>query len=266
MAAKAVRNWEMERFLLGELPPGRMAEIRASLLADPELARKIDDLRRSNQDILAHYPAEAILPGARRQAERLGQRQPNDSPGRSSLWRRVLYSAPILAAAAVLLLVVLSDRTPSGIRIKGPDGIDPTKTQLLIYKKTEAGNVILKDGDTVRAGDLLQLAYVPAGQKYGMILSIDGNGLVTPHYPPDGKSLARLKQEATVLLPNSYELDQAPEFERFFFITSTSDIKTQDILDKGRALARSLQAARTSPLDLPGSSFSQFSIMLRKAK
>ncbi|HEX9902376.1 MAG TPA: hypothetical protein VGB72_05895 [Acidobacteriota bacterium] len=266
MAAKAFRNWELERFLLGELPARRMAEIRASLLTDPELARKIDELRRSDQDILAHYPPEAILPGARRQAERREQRQPSDSRGRPSFWRHVLYSAPILATAAVLLLVVLSDRTPSGIRIKGPEGLDPAKTQLLIYKKTNTGNVILKDGDTVRAGDLLQLAYVPAGKKYGMILSIDGNGVVTPHYPPDGKGFSRLKQEATVLLPNSYELDQAPEFERFFFITSTSDIKTQDILDKARTLGRSLQAARTSPLDLPGNSFSQFSILLRKAK
>jgi hypothetical protein len=265
MGAETLRNWELERFLLGELPPERMAEIRASLLTDPELARKIDDLRRSNQDILAHYPPEAILPGALGQAQRRA-RQHSGPRGRHALWRRVLYSAPILAAAAVLLLVVLSDRTPSpGLRVKGPAGIDLTKVQLLIYKKTDAGNVILKDNDTVRAGDLLQLAYVPAGRKYGMILSIDGNGLVTPHYPADGQGLTRLKQKPSVLLPNSYELDQAPDFERFFFITSSSAIETQDILNKARKLARSLQAARTSPLDLPAS-FNQFSVLLKKAK
>jgi hypothetical protein len=266
MADKSIRDWELERFLLGELSSGRMADIRASLLTDPELARKIDELRASNKDILALYPPGAVLPEARRQAQRQVQK-PCKPRRRLSLWRYVLYSTPVLATAMVLLLVVLSNRTPSpGLRFKGQSGIDLAKTQLLIYKKTETGNVILKDGDTVRAGDLLQLAYVPAGKKYGMILSIDGNGQVTPHFPPDGQALARLKNTSLVSLPYSYELDHAPEFERFIFITSMSDIRTQDILDKARALARSRQSAMAGRLDLPENSYGQFSLLLKKVK
>jgi len=266
MADKSVRDWELERFLLGELPAGRMADIRARLQADPELARKLDDLRRSNKEILTRCPPDAILPQARRQAERR-EEQHRSLSGRRSYWRWALYSAPLLAGAAVLLLVVVMNRRPSPeLRFKGSAGIDPAKVQLLVFKKTEGGNVLLKNGDGVRPGDLLQLAYVPAGKKYGMIVSIDGNGLVIPHFPPGGQALTRLKNSALVLLPNSYELDRAPQFERFFFVTSMSDIQTQDVLDKARALARSPQAARTGRLDLPENSFSQFSLLLEKVE
>ncbi len=266
MADKTVRDWELERFLLGELPSGRMADIRARLQADAQLAGKVDDLRSSNKEILDLCPPEAVLPQARREAERR-ERKLRPSLGRRSFWRQALYSAPVLAAAAALLLVVVISRTPSpGLRFKGLPGIDLAKTQLLVYKKTDGGNVLLKNGDNVRPGDLLQLAYIPAGKKYGMILSIDGNGLVTPHFPPDGRAPARLKKATLVLLPNSYELDQAPEFERFFFITAMSDIRAPDVLDKARTLARSSQAARASDLDLPGNTYVQFSILLKKVK
>ena len=119
-----------------------------------------------------------------------------------------------------------------------------TKTQIIIYRKKGDEAEVLKDGELAKAGDLLQIAYVPAGKTYGIIISIDGNGVVTLHYPENINSSTILKQEKTVLLSSAYELDDAPEFERFFFITALAEINVQEILKQAKALAGSPDAAK----------------------
>jgi hypothetical protein len=233
-----------------------MAALRERLDGDPDLSRKFDELRRSNERILAAYPPERILS----ENVRLSRPAPSRAP------RRALLALPLVAAAAALIGVLLLDREgPPGIRTKGPEGVDVTRTQLLIFKKTGTDNVLLKDGDTVRAGDLLQVAYVPAGLAFGVILSIDGNGQVTLHHPQDETGAGILSSEPTVLLDSSYELDAAPEFERFFFVASTSSLSVREVVDKARELASSGRAAGSERLDLSGIACRQFSILLRKA-
>jgi len=90
----------------------------------------------------------------------------------------------------------------------------------------------LKNGARAKAGDLLQLAYIPAGKTYGVIFSIDGSGIVTLHHPESKGNSSILKQEKKNLLPSSYELDNAPDFERFFFITTMEEIEVQSINQK----------------------------------
>jgi hypothetical protein len=109
----------------------------------------------------------------------------------------------------------LASATPpdDGIRLKG---LEP---HLAIFRKTNNGSEPLHPGEKARAGELLRIGYQAGGFPYGAILSVDGNGNVTRHWPASGERAGRL-ENGEALLPSSFELDEAPDFERFYFVVS----------------------------------------------
>jgi hypothetical protein len=97
-----------------------------------------------------------------------------------------------------------------------------------------------------------------------LIASIDGAGAVTLHYPlhDDAPPEATAVSADTTALPRSYQLDDAPAFERFFFITANAPIDVQASLAVIRDLAQRPDSA-TGSLELP-KGFHQMSLRLRK--
>jgi len=267
MTNKRTKTWELERYLLGELPPSRMEEIAKLIRRNPEIKKEIEHLKQTNAEILKQHPPETMLPEILRRYEENKRQARIKEKTRSVIVKRLLYTAPALVSALILIFVVLFNNgtTPDYTRIKGEESIDFTKTQIIIYRKSNNEIELLKNGDPAKAGDLLQIAYIPAGKTYGVILSIDGSGIVTLHHPESKSSSSVLKQEKKNLLPSSYELDNAPDFERFFFITAMEEIEVQSIMNKAEELALSPASAKTKNLNLP-ESHSQFSILLKKEK
>jgi len=290
MAPKLVGTWELERYILGELPPNRLKEVHLLIDQHTELREEIERLKQSNEAILEQYPPDIIVPQILNRADddsglpmfALAAAEDGPSPenllaaaerpGRfrgarpnSRARKRLLYITPVLASVLLLVFILFRpDRTSELItRIKGGDGLDMSQTQILIYRKNIHDVERLTNGDSVRSGDLLQIAYIAAHQKYGVIFSIDGSGLVTLHFPGDEASSTQLEPDRQVTIRSSYELDDAPGFERFFFITSEREINTRDILERARAQAKSLPSAQKERLDLP-SGLSQFAILLKK--
>ncbi len=265
MTNKRMGTWKLERYLLGELPPSKMEEIARLSEENPDLKKEIHSLQRANAEIIRQNPPETMLPQILKLYEKnLRQTQLREKAG--SLKRKRLYfAAPILASALALLFVVLvkDGSGPGSTRIKGEESLDFTKTQILIYKKSGAEIKLLNDGDQVQAGDLLQLGYIPAGKSHGVIFSIDGKGAVTLHQPKSKSGSSRLKQGNKSLLAAAYELDDAPDFERFFFVTALTEIEVQSILRQAQGLAASPASVKTANLDLPGS-YNQFTILLKK--
>ena len=76
----------------------------------------------------------------------------------------------------------------------------------------------------------MQISYVPKGATHGVIVSADGRGKVTLHFPPNASLPTVLKRKDRVPLPFSYELDDAPGFERFFFVTSAFPIPVGQVI------------------------------------
>ncbi len=140
-----------------------------------------------------------------------------------------------------------------------------SRTQLLVYRKIQERVETLSDGEKARAGDLLQLAYVSAEDSYGMILSIDGRGAVTLHLPESEGDSTKLELSKQSLLPSAFELDDAPEFERFFFLTSDSPFDVGGVLQEAQDLAKNLEQVRQNNLDLP-ESFHQYSVLILKGE
>ena len=149
--------------------------------------------------------------------------------------------APAPAAtgsAAPSATAVPATPATDGHRLKG---LQPA---LALYRRTTAGSEALADGARARKGDVLRLGYRAAGRAYGAIVSIDGRGAVTRHLPAQGTHAVEL-QAGPVLLDESYELDDAPRFERFYLAVAEEPFEIAPLLEAVK------RAAGTPRLDLP---------------
>jgi hypothetical protein len=260
MKHKEINAWILERYILNELPDSRIKEIDRQLKEDPSLKEEIERLKNSNKDILNQYPSASIVPEILSQYNYEIEKNKRERVTRTRpvFFRRLAYASPAFAIVLILLFTVFPfqkenigpvEPTPVTERIKGKEQTEP---DLIVYRETNSGPEKLKDGVKAKAGDLLQIAYAAAKEKYGVILSIDGNGTVTLHYPERKDQSTVLKRGKEVLLSNSYELDNAPGFERFFFITSMSEIDVADVLQKAKRLAHDVKRAKTGDIELVG--------------
>ncbi|MBM3294388.1 MAG: hypothetical protein FJY82_07655 [Candidatus Aminicenantes bacterium] len=259
MNTNPIPRWKLERYLLGELTKKEMAEVDRRVRESPETAQAVEDLRRSDAELRRRLPAGEFVPRIIRAAAREGERTSAERFRRSL--RRFLVPAAPLAAAAGLLLFVMLRQTPDNRTKGGPADSGPARLE--VYRKAGASVEILKDGDTVRAGDLLQIAYRPAGKLFGVIASLDGRGTVTLHYPESERALTRLAAGPLVRLETSYELDDAPGFECFYFLTAAAELDVREALSRISASAKMKPEASKIRLDLPNG-WDRFTVCYRK--
>lgn len=125
----------------------------------------------------------------------------------------------------------------------------------------------LETGARVDPGDVVQVSYVAAGNRFGVVVSVDGRGEVTLHHPAAPNEVPRVKARGENPLPYAFELDEAPLFERFFFVTGRRvSLDPHSVVEAAHMLAAAgLVAARDEPLPLPAE-LGQSSFLLRKAR
>ncbi len=253
-----IRDFELERYLLGELPAADAERVRRAASEDPSVAARLEALEASNADILAaHPPAEvARLVEGRRRIEAAARA--TRRPRRGTL----LLLAPAVAAAALVVLVTRHEappedgRPPLVAQIPGVKG----DASLFVHRQMGAVTEELQNGAVAQPGDVLQVGYNPAGQPYGVIVSIDGAGSVTLHFPEDPAGSTALGKGKTVL-PHAYELDAAPAFERFVLLSSDHPIAVSTVLARARTLAAKPDRAEKAPFAL---GLAETSFVLRK--
>jgi hypothetical protein len=253
----AVPDVTLERYRLGELPPAEMQRIERRLQTDMELRNRIDALARSDEALAAQHPAG---PMARRVIERIGANQPRRAAATRPLGRLVLASAVGAGLIAAAMAQPWSRLQPAAVSSDTIKGLEPTLT---VYRRTAHGSETLADGAPARAGDLLLLGYVSAGRRYGVILSLDGRGILTMHLPANGDTAAPLRAGEIVLLDQAYELDDAPAWERFYFVAADQPFGVESIRGAARqAAARGLQLPPRA-LPLPAG-FAQAALSIQK--
>ena len=101
-----------------------------------------------------------------------------------------------------------------------------------------------------------------------MVVSFDAVGGVTLHHPDESGESTRLGASSPafsmVPIDHSFELDDAPHFERFVLVTSRDpDIDVSRVLQAATRLSEIGPIARDQPLALPPN-YGQTSIVLRK--
>ena len=258
--------WLLERLAHGELDGETAAAVRERLTAEgrsPE--EEIAALQRADRETLAVHPPAAIAAEIRRRAAagaRLRARGPR---------RRVFGAGFAMAGALAAILVARPARRPRAPGETAPEtttikGTRPAGTRLYVYRHHRQGDERLADGERVAPGDLLQLAYDTAEQGFGVLLSIDGAGTVTQHWPEPGSArAAALRPGGEVRLPSAYELDAAPAFERFFLVKSGEPFEVATVVEAARHLSSRPPEARHAPLSLP-ERFDQVSLALEKTR
>lgn len=227
----------IELLALGELDAADAEAVRRQL--GDALDGELQAIAQSNEDLLARYPDPPARPSA--------------TSGR----RNVVYLVAAVALAAAVVAAVgivrLDERTlspldpersgmalGSGIRHKG-------QPALLVFRPESKDP--LRDGQRIAAGQLLQISYSAAGAAHGVIVSIDGRGDATLHFPsvPNGSTAL---QPGEHRLDHAFELDDAPRFERFFFVTAQAALDVEKVHAAAKALATRPDAT-TAALQLP---------------
>ncbi len=250
-----MKDLRIERFVLGELDRDESRRMEEAIARDPELASRVREIRESDAKILSDYPPSLFAARIRERAD-LSKKELRivemwkARPG----FRIAAYSfgcATALACLFAALLPTLLPRTydysmDESILVKG-------ETNLELYRKTDDGSERLADNAAVHKGDRFQLKYNAGNASYGIIFSIDGNGNVTLHFPESDDAPTALATTGETALLEAFELDDAPGFERFFFVFSKNKVNTPAVLAKARELAGDPNKARFANLDLiPG--------------
>ena len=259
--------WLIERLAHGDLEREAAAVVRARLVAEGRVPDdEIAALARADGLALEAHPPNAVLAEIRRRAA-----QPDPRPARR---RPFLLFGATFATAGALVVILAMHVQPPGLRSSTEPATEPTiikgarstGARLYVYRHAADGDRQLADGARVAPGDLLQLAYTTADQGFGVVLSIDGGGAVTQHWPEPGATRAApLRVGGEVRLPSAYELDAAPAFERFFLVRSEQPFDLAHVVAAAHALAARALEARRAPLPLPAT-FNQISLALEKTR
>ena len=238
----------LERLHLGELPADEQERLRAALT--PADRARLAELAADDAAILLTHPPARIAAEVRR---RLG-----GDRRRRALW---LAAPGVAVAAAALAFAILARPEPPVAAVEGPAEHVTAKgdPRLLVFRRTAAGSEPLLPGAAVAPGEELRLGWLVDAPVRGAIVSLDGRGVVTPHWPSAG---AATLQRGRVLLDHAYALDDAPDFERFVLVVGP-EADLDSAVRAARAVAGAPDAA-TRPLPLPPGC-TQTDVLIRKS-
>lgn len=241
-----IPDWKLERYLTGDLPAEEMREIREMEEVDEIFANRVKMLREDNAAILKKLPFEKL-------SEKIAMMPGRSNAGAGNTVRVNFKLVKLVAAAALVLAVmtvaVFSQRSISqeggtvlannasnadgsqvmevamadvsgddGLRIKG------LSARMEVWKKTGDSAVQMENLGEAHEGDEIQLRYAVAEKCFGLLFSMDGNGTITMHMGEGNRAIG-LEPGKMTTLPFAYKLDNAPKFEKFFFLTSKNEFE-----------------------------------------
>ena len=269
-----IAAWRLERYLLKELPQSELQQIEVLLSQDEQLRARLDALRREDELVHERYPAAWMARQIETRAD--SSQSQAHKKGEWSLWWRWSPAVAIVLTLAALPMLQSPDlsavsplatriapaatrsvpapQLPEQVRIKG-DG-----PRLRLHRsagaesgmavtgnrKAAAGSTLLEKGAVAAEGDLVMIQYEAAGASYGLIVSVDGSGVLTRHFPFEGTQAGAIG-DGVVALEHAYELDAAPGWECFYLITSDVSFDVEPVL----ASIESMVIGALPPTTLP---------------
>ena len=241
-----IPDWKLERFLTGDLPEEEMNKLRELEANDALFANRVKMLREDNKAILSKLPFETLAANLGTGAAGNAAKNVAKNAARFTL---VKFAAAAMFVFAVALVAFFAQRETSvmnervGGDVAAVNGSQNTQVALAehesdtrikgldarmeVWKKTPAGIVQLNDLDSVGEGDEIQLRYAVPEKCFGLLFSMDGNGALTLHMG-DGVKAIELAPGKMNSLPFAYKLDDAPYFEKFFFVTSPKEFAVEE--------------------------------------
>jgi len=228
-----VSDFKLEKYLAGILSQEEMQELRSREETDDIFRARVKMMREENEKILEDHPFEAL-------SAKMAELDANRGSDKANFGGAKLMPALVLRVAAVMVIAlgifcavfvmngesvvngsardsagqdVAMVSVDDGTRIKG------LSARMEIWKKSGETAVQMENLGSAQEGDELQLRYSVPEKCYGLLFSMDGNGVLTIHLGNGSGSIA-LEPGKMVTLPFAYKLDNAPRFEKFFLMTS----------------------------------------------
>ncbi len=213
--------FRLDRFRLGELPPGEAAQVQAHLEGCA--------LCREASDVLSKAETEF-------RASAIPLRTSRGNGRRTLLW-----GAGTVAAAAVCILAF---QPTAAVRSKGP----PASVGMYVQHGQDVRRAL--PGEAVAPGDSVRFVYSSREPSYLAILSLDGAGVATVYFP-QGPEMAAIPPGVDALLPLATRLDGTLGQETVLALFCPSPRALQP-------LREALQASREAFPDVPGCRLATF--------
>ena len=223
-----VSDLKLEQYLTGDLPSDEMQELRRREATDEIFRARLQAMRDENAKILADNPFSNLSP----RLDEIDRGMSGDS--RMVAPSLFLKVAAVMVIALGIFAAVFVSGGERNLGVKGVDGstsevamvsvddgtrIKGLDARMEVWKKNGETAVQMENLGAASEGDELQLRYSVPEKCYGILFSMDGNGVLTVHLGNGSGSIA-LEPGKMVTLPFAYKLDDAPHFEKFFLMTS----------------------------------------------
>ena len=231
-------DFRMEQYLEGALPAHEMRELRKRESGDEIFAARVREMQEQNKKILEENPFEIL----EKKIIHSGEIRSRDQH------TGLLKVAALLVVSLGIFSVVFHGAETAGgtenavqffenangeeivegtevamaLDLHGGTRLKGMQPRMEIWKKSGNEIVLLENMSEVSEGDEIQLRYSVPEKCYGMIFSMDGNGALTVHVGNDNVAIP-LEPGRMVSLPYAYKLDDAPQFEKFFLLTSATE-------------------------------------------
>lgn len=190
----------------------------------------LEDIQKSNKEILSKYmPSNMKIACEKKLLNKNKKAIP--FPSYKNIGLVAAACITIVLALGLLQTFPLTDNLGKNGILASSERAKGSGARLFAYKKEVKGATVLRSFSKVSSGDIIQLSYLSTGQEYGAIFSIDGNGIITRHFPDDANMADTLKTGGEIPLAFAYKLDDAPSYERFILITSPRNFSVTSIIN-----------------------------------
>jgi len=243
----------LEKYILDELDSEEKYRVESALKHNSELQKIIDNMIADNNKFDAAYPFNVRISRNRKLKIR--------PVSLSRLYFNFAFASIVILSVALFLLPSYQNQdilTSDGLEVTRLKGLTPA---LNIYRKSDNHIESLNNNTRVFKKDSLQLSYFAGNAKHGLIFSLDGNKQITLHFPNSKTESTALQNDGEVQLPYSYELDNAPDYEKFFFLTSDDPIDVSSVIRYAK-----IKLANNNEVNLLGSKYNLTTINLLKGE
>lgn len=249
MNKEHISSFLLERYHIGEVTAKEKKYIEGILAEDERSASALADLDHADNDFRRRFPLEKFFSAEQKDVLNSNLQHINIPRFGFHGLRKVpalvwsICAAALVVIIALPLLILKNPRqTEFSDRIKGASS-ENNSIELSVYikEKISGEGVKLTNQAAVREGNTIQLAYQisdgVSAEKYGVIFSIDGRSSVTMHFPYAPWQSTSLVCGKTVPLDEAYTLDDAPNYEIFFFVTGEKPLDIGNVMDTAKQLA-----------------------------
>jgi anti-sigma factor RsiW len=206
--AQCPSRLRFDRLIAGELPPEQAQQLEQHASRCARCQPLLAEMKRGYEAF------DAVVPNA--VVQRVRERS---SRGRA--WLRA--SAPLLAAASVLLVWAAWPAREVGTRSKGGP-------KLAFYVLHDGAVRPGTDGERVQPGDHIEFAYASAHDAYLAIVSIDAARKASVYYAKDGRA-APLRAANRAVLEQSTLLDETLGPETVYALVCAQPIAVAPLLE-----------------------------------